>query len=226
MSGTVFIVEKISKAFGPQPVLRELSVSFNAGECTLLLGANGAGKSTMLRICSGLLRPDSGRVAVDGKRPVPSFIGYAGHLPLLYGALTVEENLALLAQLGGVTTPLSEHLSRWELEVCRNRQINELSQGQRSRAALARAFLQQPRFIFLDEPSSALDEHAFGLLRDAIAECRNAVSDAASVVIATHDITRMRPLASRAIVLNSGCIAADSCDAKDQVIAQYMEANR
>ena len=224
-----FTAEGVFKAYGAQPVLCDLSAGFAAGECALLLGANGAGKSTLLRICAGLLRADRGRVTLNGKVPRGREVGYFGHQALLYGALTLEENLRLIGSLTGSSERVAEELAFWELDAHRHKPINELSKGLQSRAALARTFLHRPPLLLLDEPTSALDEHALQLLLEALKRNGAFHAGRACSVIATHDLARLKSAASRIVILQQGRIAADSqaegAD-RERVIARYLEANR
>jgi len=229
LSESLLTIEAVTKSYGHFPVIRELSLAFKPGECTLLLGANGAGKSTLLRMCASLLRPDKGSIHLGGKALAAKDLGYCGHQALLYGELTVAENLRLTAELMNVSTPIDSILARWELESRAKTRVNALSKGLQVRASLARGLLHRPRCVFLDEPSSALDEHSLDLLRTALLETNAHHQGQAIFIIATHDIARLRSLAGRAVVLSEGILAKDSLTkgaTADSVVEYYLEHNR
>ena len=151
----------VSKSFGKQKVLKEISFGLNSNQLTLLLGQNGSGKTTLLRICAGLSGSDSGsRTGAAITKP----IAYLGHQCGLYSAMSVRENLALTAKLTKTTINLREFISDWGLDVFADKLVGELSKGQQMRAGLSRAFLRAPSLVLLDEPSAALDDASMNLL--------------------------------------------------------------
>src|SRR5262245_23118343 len=128
----------LTKRYGTLAVLNDCTCHFFAGDKVLLLGANGTGKSTLLRILAGLLRPDR------GTRETPletSAIGYSGHDLLLYPELSVKENLSLFNALIPRPADLEEVLVWWELTEIQDRTVGRLSRGQQARVTLARATL-------------------------------------------------------------------------------------
>ena len=236
---TPFILHDIHKSYGKLKVLDGVSTEFLPGEFTLLLGANGAGKSTLLRICSGLLRPERGSVCGKPQGFNPFEVGYAGHAPLLYGDLTVGENLTLWSDLIGCDSSVVEDsLSLWELGAHKEKRLDDLSKGLMARASLARAFLHKPKYLFLDEPTSALDERSLALLYKNIDALMSFHQGALSLVIATHDIARILPRATRIIVLQDGMILEDTNSGEEsfssltlevrtaKVVSEYITANR
>lgn len=222
-SGSVSAHE-ISKRFGLARVLRQLSVSFSPGEIALLLGANGAGKSTLLRTLAGLCRPDSGHVSGIEPRSV----GFFSHHLSMYSRLTVWENLDLFRRIAAIgASSLDDVIREWDLGDFQSKQLLELSKGTQARVSLARVFMSKPTSVFLDEPTSNLDTRGVEMLTRAL------LSDTADrcVVIATHDIHRLRGIATRVVVLRGGAIAADTgTDGTPRVISDaidsYLESNR
>ena len=214
----------LSKSFGAVRVLRRLSLSFQDGEVVLLLGANGAGKSTLLRIIAGLSRPDSGSVCGGAH----SSVGFFSHHLSMYARLTVRENLDLFCRVAGSDqAELARALELWDLTDCAAKQVHELSKGTQARASLARVFMTRPSVVLLDEPTSNLDNKSVDILGRALRE----PSQRRCVVVATHDIHRLRDVATRVVVLERGLVAADSglSAARPQisaVIDQYLESNR
>ena len=224
-SSTVMVEARgVSKRFGVVRVLRQLSVSFQRGEVALLLGANGAGKSTLLRILAGLSRPDAGSVFVAQ----PSSIGFFSHHLSMYGRLTAIENLDLFR---GVSNIGHDNLRRavelWNLEECAHKQVAELSKGTQARVSLARVFMTSPTVALLDEPTSNLDNKSTETLLRAL----RAEAESRCVVIATHDIHRLRDIATRVLVLTRSGVVADSGvgaapSSISRVVDHYLESNR
>lgn len=220
----VLAAERVGKRYGLQQVLRDVSLSFALHEVVLLLGANGAGKSTLLRILSGLARPDTGRVVA----PQVGGVGFASHHTLLYGRLSARENLSLhLRLLPSEQSSVDEVLRVWDLTDVASKPLCDLSKGNQGRAALARAFLGDPSVVLLDEPSSNLDQKSTERLQKMVLDR----SRSATVLIATHDIHRLRSLATRIVVMDRGFVLADSGPsastvALDAVVQRYVESNR
>ena len=164
------------RRFGERLVLDRLDMRVGAGERLLLTGPNGSGKTTLLRVIATVLRPQGGQVRVWG-RPLPgearrvrADIGYVGHEPLVYPALTVGENLELYASLYGVGGErVGEVLDRVGLAARRRDPVADLSRGMRQRLALARATLHRPALLLLDEPTAGLDDDGRERLRQLLA---------------------------------------------------------
>jgi heme exporter protein A len=159
---------RITRRYGRTAVLAEVDLSLAAGECLLVAGPNGTGKSTLLRILAGLARPDAGSVTVGG-RPVAEVrgrLGYLAHDTFLYDDLTVAENLTFAMRLQGCEVPggLDRVLARAELLPHRDRLVRHLSRGLAQRTALARALLHGPALVLLDEPYTGLDAASSGAL--------------------------------------------------------------
>ena len=220
-----FYVDAVSKAFNATVVLRDLAFIGKPGDITLLLGANGSGKSTLLRLCAGLLRPESGKVSFAKRAPQ---VGYVGHQSLVYGALTVKENVEFFGALLGEDS-IEELLVRWDLERFKSATTREVSRGTSLRLGLCRAFMGNPDYLFLDEPTGALDERAVEIFRQQIARLLKEHPNC-SVLIATHDVNRLADIANRVVVINEGTIALDSSTlgdrTNDRVIEYYRSLNR
>jgi len=214
----------VCKRFGPQRVVQSVSLSIGIGEVVLLLGANGAGKSTLLRILAGLVRADSGDVI----RAQGSRIGFASHHTFLYSKLSVRENMGLYAALlGSEAAEQNELLNRWHLSSFAQTPINQLSKGTQAKVSLVRALLGKPEILLLDEPSSNLDEQSVDVLLDEV----RSQQARGLCIIATHDVARLKQIATRVIVLERGALVADSGPSasqqqRDQVFHRYYEGNR
>jgi ABC-type multidrug transport system ATPase subunit len=221
---------QILKRFGAQTIIKDLSISFKGGDVVLLLGANGAGKSTLLRVLAGLTRPDRGRISItNGFR-----VGFAGHYTALYSKLSLEQNLAIYAKLvafrdmSSAQDLLRGALREWGLEDLRDHAVSEVSRGAQSKASLARALMGNPEVLLLDEPSSNLDERATETLRSIVTEKSRANG---ITIIATHDLARLRDIATRVVVMEKGGVVADSGQSGDlgdlnETIETYRRSNR
>jgi len=211
-------VRAVSKSYGRRRALDRVSLAAAPGRVVAVLGPNGAGKSTLLRIAAGITRPDTGEVRVGGRpagdAEVRRRMGFAGHQSLLYGALTVEENLRFYAALYRLDRRrIEEGLARFGLLPHRRRPVDELSRGVVQRASLARALLNDPVVLLLDEPFTGLDVEAAEGLRGVIADLR---ARGGAVLLATHVWAEARELADDAVVLVGGRLAlADEAAAVD-----------
>ena len=207
-AGDAVHAEDLWKGFGRRRVLRGLGLTVAPGQALAILGPNGSGKSTLLRVLAAIQRPSQGRVRICGEDPfdvlgVRRHIGFVTHEPMLYGGLSVLENLHLLAALYG----LPDGRARAEdvcdvLGIARLAEpIRGLSRGIQQRAALARAFLHRPRVLLLDEAFTGLDpqgaDDLSGILRGF---CR----DGGAVILATHSPAEALATAGRAAVLVGG----------------------
>lgn len=205
----------LTKAFGYQSVLRGLDLDVSEGEFVALLGPNGTGKTTLLRIISGLTKPTFGAVTVAGHSTqhaageVRRLLGVVSHQPLLYTDLSAEENLRFYARMYGLRDAhakvrLAEVLALVGLSARRRDPVRAYSRGMQQRLAIARAILHDPRVMLFDEPHTGLDPQASamldGLLRDVAARGR-------TVLMTTHDLARALALASRVVILSGGKIA-------------------
>ena len=205
MSNQVVEVQNITKFFGEADnslvVLDNFSMNLNKGESLGLIGASGSGKSTLLHILSGLEKPNSGSVFINGKN-ITNFnsdeisvfrsreIGFVYQFHHLLPDLTARENIALPAMLSGKSKQVAFDISDKLLEQVdlsrkKENRPNELSGGERQRIAIARAMSNKPSCLFMDEPTGNLDsnnvENFMNLLMEMIA------TEKTTLVIATHD---------------------------------------
>ncbi len=173
----ILAVHKLRKSWGDRVILDDLELVLDPGTMTWIGGANGIGKTTLLRICAGLIMPDSGIVDLDGlhpRRDRAAFQARMGFLSAgdrgLYARLTVRQHLELWGRisllgrrrLGAAVDRMIEGLDLTELSEGR---MDRLSMGQRQRVRLAMAFLHEPDLVLLDEPLNSLDDHGSELLR-------------------------------------------------------------
>ena len=204
-------VEGVWKFYGDFPALRDISFEIAPGECLALLGRNGAGKTTMLRILAGLSRAARGRVSVFGDEPrterARARIGVLGHGIAVYDELSAFENLELFARLYALRDPARtamEWLERTDLARVKDARVREFSRGMRQRLAVARAFLHSPKVLLLDEPFTALDDRAIAVLQRLLHE---ALAEGKTIVMSTHQLREALELATHVALLNRGQVA-------------------
>jgi ABC-2 type transport system ATP-binding protein len=199
---------------GRFPLLAGVDLEVPPGETVLLEGANGAGKTSLLRVCAGLVPLASGRVRVFGLDPVPRRtevrrrVGLLGHDGHLYEDLTVRENVRFAVRAAGAPAervdPACERLGLTG-RLLRTR-ASKLSAGQRRRVAIAVLAARRPELWLLDEPHAGLDRAAREVLDDLVAE---AAGEGATVLIASHESRSVEPLARRAVTLSGGRVVGE-----------------
>ncbi len=207
-------ISNISKRFGRQQVLSDLSLEIATGEFFFLLGPSGCGKSTLLRIIAGLETPDSGSIAVDGRDigatpPQKRGIGMVFQQYALWPHMTVEENIRFGLKAQGLPKPLQDERLRESLDLVRmsdfrNRYPHEISGGQQQRIAVARALALQPRILLLDEPLSNLDARLRDGIRNELRELHGQLG--ITIIYVTHDQDDALALATRMALLDAGRI--------------------
>ena len=211
MSDPAIRVRAVSKFFGDYPALREVDLDVYPGQVLGLLGRNGAGKTTMLRILAGLSAPTSGEVAFpasgaqEGDRR--QRVGVVGHGTWIYDELTAVENLRFFCSLYGVSNPgpvVQQWLQRVGLDRFRNSRAAEYSRGMRQRLTIARAFLHEPDILLLDEPWTGLDDRATQLLSALVTEAKAA---GRSVVICSHQLPEAIGVSDEIALLQRGRVA-------------------
>lgn len=208
-------VRGLTKTYGLLPVLRGLDLDIDRGECVALLGANGSGKSTFMRLVSALSKPTGGSITVGGwelpreASAVRAQIGMVAHKPLVYENLTALENLRFFARLYHIPngeTRISELLERVGLARRAHDLVRTFSRGMLQRLAIARALLHDPDVLLFDEPHTGLDQDAAAMLDAVVLDQR---ASGRTVLMATHELERAARLSSRVIILARGAINAD-----------------
>jgi len=203
------VARDLWRGFGRERVLRGVSLDVPAGGGLAVFGPNGSGKSTLLRALAGLLRPQRGTVVIGGEDLFAGprarrRIGYVGHEPMLYGGLTIRENLQLFAALYGIAAPrarIEAVCALLGLTGHREMVAGRLSRGLSQRAAVARALLHQPAVLILDEPFAGLDPDAASRLAAHLDGFRG---DGGTVVLATHQAAEALRTGGEARVLGGG----------------------
>lgn len=197
--------------YGDFPALAGVTLNVKGGEILLLQGANGAGKSTILRACAGLVPIVRGSAIVLGtdmrldRKLVRHRVGLLGHSNGLFSDLTVRQNVTFWAQLVGAgEDEISDALDRMGIAGrLADERVGQLSAGQKRRCSLANLVIRRAELWLLDEPHAGLD----GRGRDELDSIlRQAVTVGATVIIASHEIERSRNLATRTVVVSGGRI--------------------
>jgi sodium transport system ATP-binding protein len=210
--------QALSKRFGAVHAAREVTFTARDGEITGLLGANGAGKSTCLRMLYGVLTPDSGRACIDGidirgeTSRARAQLGVMPHATGLYNNLTARENMEYFGALHGMRRKTlrarSAELARsLGLEEFIDRRVKGFSQGQRIKVALARALIHDPGNVVLDEPTNGLDVMAIRNLREML---RTLKAQGRCVLFSSHVMQEVAALCDRVVIVGGGCLLADS----------------
>lgn len=198
----------LGKRFGIRWVLRGVTLEVGRGEAVALMGSNGSGKSTVLRILGTLLRPNAGSALVNGldivsdSSAVRAQVGYLAHAPGLYDDLTARENLQFAADMLGMDhSAVNESLERVGLTSMANTRARGFSAGMQRRLALARLIMRRSSVLLLDEPYSNLDEAGVEVMNSVI---REVVSRGGAALLALHELAPARGILDRTLVLADG----------------------
>jgi ABC-2 type transport system ATP-binding protein len=211
----MIVVDQVSKYYGAQRAVADLSFEIAAGECVGFLGLNGAGKSTTLRLLACLSLPTSGTIRVRGldvvEQPheIRKLIGYLPDTPPLYGEMTVDEFLAHAGALRGLSGADLDKRRRRVLEQCSltdvaGATIGTLSHGYRQRVGIAQAIIHGPALVILDEPIQGLDPVQIVEMRKLIGELRGEHT----ILLSTHILTEIERTCDRILMMHRGRIAA------------------
>ncbi|HYE16272.1 MAG TPA: ABC transporter ATP-binding protein, partial [Pyrinomonadaceae bacterium] len=207
------------KAPAPVEAVRGASFEVGEGEVFGLIGRNGAGKTTVTKIIATLVQPTSGSVTVRGfdsvedDERVRSLVGLAGaEERSFYWRLTVEQNLTFFARLYGLGSRaaarrIGEMVERFELGELRRRRFGELSTGNKQRMAVARALLNSPPILLLDEPTRSLDPLAAAQMRALIGSLAGG-SPPVTVLLTSHNLAEVEELCGRVAIISRGRIRA------------------
>ncbi len=231
---TILTVQDLQKSYGEGAarldVIRGLSFSLKPGECYGLLGPNGAGKTTTLKLCLGLTEPNSGHITLVGL-PVPQEarrarmrIGVVPQGDNLDPDFTVEENLIVYARYFGLSRAQSQSRIPWLLEFSnltakRHARIGELSGGMKRRLTLARALVNDPDLIFMDEPTTGLDPQARHLIWERL---KTLLAAGKTILLTTHFMDEAERLCDRLAVIDHGRLIAEG--APHDLIAEHIES--
>ena len=205
----------LSKSIDERPVLRNVNLAIESGQFLAVLGANGTGKSTLLKVVSTLMPPSSGELRLFGKRATAAAIeirrniGLIGHQSMLYRDLSAAENLEFFAKLYAVRDPAArarQMLDMIGLSERANEPVKNFSRGMVQRVAIARALLHDPQLLLADEPFDGLDAPSV----ESLAKLLSQLNDAGkTIIMVNHDIGQSLEIADHAIVLRDGRVVLD-----------------
>ena len=207
-------VQSLSKVYGTQKAVDNISFSLQKGEIVGFLGPNGAGKSTTMKMITGYLQPDAGTATVCGidvvqnALAVKKKIGYLPESNPLYYDMYVKEYLAFIAgvhQLPQAKQRIAEVIALTGLQVEQHKKLGQLSKGYKQRAGLAAALIHQPEVLILDEPTTGLDPNQIQEIRQVI----KAQGADKTVLFSSHILQEVQAICDRIIIINKGKIVAD-----------------
>ncbi|WP_192180205.1 nodulation factor ABC transporter ATP-binding protein NodI [Mesorhizobium amorphae] len=217
MSNVAIDLNGVTKSFGNKVIVNGLSLTVASGECFGLLGPNGAGKSTIARMVLGMTQPDAGKITVLGV-PVPAQarlarrgIGVVPQFDNLDLEFTVRENLLVFGRYFGMSTRAIKAVIPSLLEFARleskaDARVGELSGGMKRRLTLARALINDPQLLVMDEPTTGLDPHARHLIWERL---RFLLARGKTIILTTHFMEEAERLCDRLCVLEHGCNIAE-----------------
>ncbi|MCE2773468.1 MAG: gliding motility-associated ABC transporter ATP-binding subunit GldA [Bacteroidetes bacterium] len=220
-------VEYISKLYGTQRALDNVSFEVKTGEIVGFLGPNGAGKSTMMKILTCFIPPSAGKASVNGfdvmtqSLDVRKSVGYLPEHNPLYLDMYVKEYLEFIAglhKINNVQQRIREMIDITGLEVEQHKRIGQLSKGYRQRVGLAQALIHDPQVLILDEPTTGLDPNQLAEIRELIKQ----VGKQKTVMLSTHIMQEVEILCDRVIIINKGKIVTD----KETEVLQQGDQNR
>ncbi len=208
-------LEGITKLYGQQKALDNVSLKIDRGEVVGLLGPNGAGKSTMMKILTSFLPPTSGKASINGldveasSLEIRKLVGYLPENNPLYLDMYVREYLAFVLGIYG-TPPkrnkvIEDIIELTGLTVEANKKIGALSKGYRQRVGLAQALIHDPEILILDEPTSGLDPNQLIGIRKIIKE----LGETKTVILSTHIMQEVEAVCGRVVIIDKGRIIAD-----------------
>ncbi|HKK10327.1 MAG TPA: gliding motility-associated ABC transporter ATP-binding subunit GldA [Bacteroidales bacterium] len=219
-------ISNVSKFYGEQKALDNITLSIKSGEILGLLGPNGAGKSTLMKIITCFIPPTQGKVTVNGydisenSLEVRKQVGYLPENNPLYTEMYIREYLEFVAGINKMKadkTLLDNIISTTGLQPEQNKKIAQLSKGYRQRVGLAQALLPSPNVLILDEPTSGLDPNQLVDIRNLIKEAGREKT----VLLSTHIMQEVEAVCDRVVIIDKGRIIAD--DSTSNITQYYQE---
>lgn len=218
-------VRNISKRYGSQKAVEDVSFCVNEGEILGFLGPNGAGKSTVMNIITGYISSTSGKVLVDGKDIVeaPAYakkqMGYLPEIPPLYEDMTVKEYLYFIYDLKKCKLPKISHMkdicSLVGIDDVYSKVIKNLSKGYKQRVGFAQALVGDPKILILDEPTVGLDPRQIAEIRSLIRK----LGKRHTVILSSHILPEIQAVCDRIVVINHGKIVAN--DTEENILTSF-----
>lgn len=225
---SVISLKNITAAYGNKDVLMHFNLEIARGEFVMLIGTSGCGKTTALKLMNGLLRPKEGSVVVNGNdlsrtdlTALRRNLGYVVQETGLFPHLTIEKNISYVADLSrkkdskAIQNRVTQLLQLVELpEEIRRRYPDELSGGQKQRVGIARALMNSPEILLMDEPFGAVDEITRGQLQEEILRIHR--ESGITILFVTHDIAEALKLGTCTLVMDGGTV--QQCDRPEELL--------
>jgi len=214
---SAIVVENLSKKYGEQFAVDNVSFSVNKGEVVGFIGPNGAGKSSTMRMLTSYMAPTNGSIIIEGEkignetRHIRKQIGYLPENNPLYTDMAIVDYLHFCAAIQGVPKKDIRGRIKTMIRLCginpeKHKRISELSKGYRQRVGLAQAMIHDPRILILDEPTTGLDPNQIIEIRNLIKE----LGKEKTIILSSHILSEVEAICDRVIIINKGKIAADS----------------
>jgi ABC-2 type transport system ATP-binding protein len=224
------VVENVTKRFGAQRAVDNVSFQVKTGEILGFLGPNGAGKSTTMRAITCFLAPNEGEIKIGGysihehPEEIKKIIGYLPESNPLYQEMPVIDYLQFIAKLHGIekdkiSSRILEMVYTCGLEGEKHKKIGELSKGYKQRVGLAQALIHDPKVLVLDEPTSGLDPNQIIEIRELIRE----IGREKTVILSSHILAEVEATCDRILIINKGKIVADGTSSDLRKKAQNKE---
>ncbi|MCG8340298.1 MAG: gliding motility-associated ABC transporter ATP-binding subunit GldA [Cytophagales bacterium] len=230
-------VSRLSKSFGKQTVIHQLSFKAAKGQILGFLGPNGAGKTTTIRMITGYLRPSQGTVYVGGDdvnehpRKVKAKIGYLSEHNPLYLDMYVHEYLRFIGGIYGLksnecTQRAKEVVKKCGITEMQNKKLAALSKGYRQRVGVAQALIHDPEVLILDEPTTGLDPNQLHEIRAVIKEA----SKEKTVILSTHIMQEVEALCEQVVIIDHGKMVANNTlehlaqKSRDKFVVEFKES--
>lgn len=207
-------IENLTKSYGPQKAVDNISFEVKTGEILGFLGPNGAGKTTTMKMITQYIRPEHGDIFIDNQSVKTSNtkknIGYLPEHNSLYPEMPIIDYLAFVGELQGIPKAQLPERIREMVRVCgleaeKHKKIGELSKGYRQRVGLAQAMIHDPEILILDEPTTGLDPNQIVEIRELIKE----LGKEKTVILSTHILPEVEATCDRILIINNGRIVAD-----------------
>ena len=221
MASPVLEVRNLTKTFGDFTAVNGISFALHPGEILGVLGPNGAGKTTTMHMLLGLITPTSGTISMFGmdlethREAILQRVNFSSTYMSMPQSLTVEENLWVVARLYGlpdVQRKIDDIVKKLEMGEFRHKVTRKLSSGQMTRLTLAKAFLTEPKILFLDEPTASLDPDIAHKIRALLKDEQRA--SGLSVLYTSHNMREMEEMSDRIIFLQKGNLVAEGTAAE------------
>jgi ABC-2 type transport system ATP-binding protein len=230
MASPVLEVRNLTKKFGDFTAVNGISFALQPGEILGVLGPNGAGKTTTMHMLLGLITPTSGTISMFGmdlethREAILQQVNFSSTYMSMPQSLTVEENLWVVARLYGlpdVQRKIDDIVKKLEMGEFRHKVTRKLSSGQMTRLTLAKAFLTEPKILFLDEPTASLDPDIAHKIRALLKDEQRA--SGLSVLYTSHNMREMEEMSDRIIFLQKGNLVAEGTAA--QIVSRFGQTD-